>query len=78
MQRSIGICFTVIVACLTISPASAAQHRLFDEVLRAHVSDGFVDYPAIQADRRFQQYIEYLENADPKALPTRVAPLRVL
>jgi hypothetical protein len=68
MQRSIGIFLTVIIASVAMSPASAAEHRLFDEVLRAHVNDGFVDYAAIEADRRFLQYIEYLENADPDSL----------
>ena len=72
MQRSISLCLSLVVlAFLALSPAAAQQHDLFDQVLRAHVKNGVVDYPAIQEDPRFQQYIEYLESADPGALLSR-------
>ena len=71
MQRTRVIVFSVIVACFAIPPVSANEHALFDQVLRAHVRDGFVDYPAIQMDERFQAYIDYLETADPDSLATR-------
>ena len=37
-----------------------AFHDEFDAVLRAHVSDGRVDYPAIARDARFGSYLERL------------------
>src|SRR5438128_32616 len=60
----------------TFSPAEPIaskdfSHRLFKEVLRAHVSDGVVNYPAIVKDSRFDKYLWYLDRVDPNALPTR-------
>lgn len=37
-----------------------AFHEDFDAVLRQHVSDGHVDYPAISRDARFASYLERL------------------
>lgn len=47
------------------------SHQAFDEVLRSHVKDGVVDYPAVAADARFAAYLDQLERVDPNALPTR-------
>lgn len=52
-------------------PPDQFSHRLFDEVLRAHVTDGVVDYPAIAKDERFGGYLSQLARVDPNALPTR-------
>jgi hypothetical protein len=71
MQKATGLCLFVIVASFQFSPVIANDHRLFDQVLQAHVSDGFVDYGGIQADERFRMYLDYLENADPDSLATR-------
>lgn len=49
---------------------SEFSHRLFDETLRAHVTDGIVDYPGISRDSRFRGYIQQLDRLDPNALPT--------
>lgn len=45
-------------------------HQLFDEVLRASVLDGRVDYPAIQTDGRFEPYVSQLDHVAPTGLPT--------
>jgi hypothetical protein len=71
MHRSIGLILCVIVASFAIPPVFADDHQLFDQVLRAHVRDGQVDYAAIQMDDRFQAYIDYLETAAPDSLATR-------
>jgi hypothetical protein len=52
-------------------PPEQFSHRLFDEVLRQHVKDGMVDYPAIAADARFATYLAQLTHVDPNTLPTR-------
>ena len=53
-----------------------AFHDDFDSVLRAHVSDGRVDYPAIARDVRFSRYLERLATAQVTPdlpLPERLA-----
>jgi hypothetical protein len=47
----------------------AFTHQLFDELLRASVFDGRVDYPAIQIDGRFDAYVSQLDHVDPTGLP---------
>ncbi|MGH7229520.1 MAG: DUF547 domain-containing protein [Nitrospiraceae bacterium] len=47
------------------------SHRTFDELLRASVVDGVVNYPGITADARFQAYLLQLDRVDPNSLPTR-------
>jgi hypothetical protein len=71
MPRVIGLILSVIVTCFAVPSVSADDHQLFDQVLRAHVREGLVDYAAIQTDDRFQEYIDYLETADPDSLATR-------
>jgi hypothetical protein len=56
-------------------PPEQMSHELLDEVLRAHVREGLVDYPAIAKDARFQAYLSRLTRVDPDALPTREARL---
>ncbi|MGB8338859.1 MAG: DUF547 domain-containing protein [Burkholderiales bacterium] len=47
---------------LTAFAASAEgiEHKLFDELLRAHVKNGQVDYPAFQNNPAFDAYIEQI------------------
>ena len=40
-------------------------------VLRTHVADGIVDYPAIAADPRFAVFLQQYERIDPNLLATR-------
>ena len=49
----------------------AGPRDLFDQVLRAHVTDGRVDYPAIKRDPRFSGYLAALRETDADALATR-------
>ena len=79
--RAIALTALVLLAgCSTVprsfSPAETIapkdfSYRLFDEVLRVHVSDGLVNYPAIAKDSRLDRYLWYLDRVDPNALPTR-------
>ncbi len=46
-------------------------HKPFDEVLMAHVSDGWVDYNGIATDRRFATYIQGLKRIDAQKFSTR-------
>ena len=58
--------FTFIVWSLqgTVFAAQPAD-ELFNGVLNDHVSMGFVDYPAIAGDGRFNDYLEYIAETDP-------------
>jgi hypothetical protein len=66
-------CSTVPTAFTPINPISPEEfsHKVFHEVIRAHVQDGSVDYPAIQSDDRLPIYLEQLDRIDPNALTTR-------
>jgi hypothetical protein len=70
----------VLTACSTVptsfKPADPLQpnefsHRLLSQVVAAHVKDGLVDYPGIQADHRLPAYLAQLERVDPNAFATR-------
>jgi len=52
-------------------PPSEFSHQTFDEVLRAHVQDGAVDYQGVAKDARFASYLDQLNRIDPNALPGR-------
>ena len=47
------------------------SHAAFDEVLRAHVADGVVRYPAIAVEPQFAVYIRTLDRVDPDTLLAR-------
>lgn len=49
----------------SIQTLAASEHRLFDEILQAHVNEGKVNYPAIKEDKRFYDYLAYLATANP-------------
>lgn len=48
----------------------AFSHRLFNDVLKAHVHDGRVNYPALKTDGRLMEYLEQLDRIDPNGLST--------
>jgi hypothetical protein len=52
-------------------PLSQFSDQYLDEILRAHVKDGRVNYPAIAEDDRFQFFIWQLDRFNPNTLPTR-------
>jgi len=71
MKRFGMLFFIVIVTLFEFTPANAVDHQLFDQILKAYVSDGKVDYTAIKADSRFQDYLDYLADTDPESFATR-------
>ncbi len=82
MSRWIGaVCLLVILAgCsstpITFQPADPiapdrVSHQTWDRIVRAHVRDGQVDYPAIQADGRLNGYLSELNRIDPTRLARR-------
>ena len=71
---------TVLTGCSTVPtsftpanpiPAAEFSHKVFEEVLGAHVRDGVVDYPGIQTDDRLPAYLAQLDRLDPNALASR-------
>jgi hypothetical protein len=44
------------------------EHSLFDAVLKAHVAEGLVDYPAVGRDPRFAKYLGQLSATDPAGI----------
>ena len=46
-------------------------HQAWDRIVRSHVRDGHVDYPAIQDDGRLDGYLRELNRVDPTSLPRR-------
>ncbi len=72
MHRAIFV--LVVVAILGGGEQARAadfDHRLFDEVLKAHVRSALVDYPALKTDERLPRYLAQLAAADPTTLTTR-------
>jgi hypothetical protein len=65
-------CSTVPKTFAPVQPLTPQQfsHAALDGVLRDHVADGVVDYPAIAKDSRFDKYLWHLDRIDPNALPT--------
>jgi hypothetical protein len=59
------------------SAESAAQqgttfdHSKFDTLLKTYVQNGKVNYAALKQDKRLDEYLQQLSEADPEALPTR-------
>jgi hypothetical protein len=49
-------------------PPNEVSHKAFHEVLQAHVREGQVDYPAIQASEPFRRYLDQLDHVDPGLL----------
>lgn len=52
-------------------PTQEFSHELFGAALAAHVRNGVVDYPSMQADDRLAAYLARLDRVDPNALATR-------
>ncbi len=75
----VGLAGILLTGCSTVPrafhpvdplPPQQFSHQLFDDLLRVHVRDGVVDYPAIGADPRFEAYLDHLNRVDPTGLPT--------
>lgn len=68
----------VLVGCSTVPtayhpsspiPPASVSHALWDALVRLHVKDGVVDYPALARDKRFGEYVNQLNHVDPQAFP---------
>ncbi len=59
---------TVLLTQGTFAAEPATLNALIDNVLRTHVKDGYVDYPAIARNVRFHKYVEALAEVDLGAL----------
>lgn len=73
-------CCLLLAGCSTVPtsfhpsqpiPPNEFTHQAFDEVLKAHVKDGVVDYPGVAGDARFAAYLDQLDRVDPNNLPGR-------
>jgi len=71
------VAVTVLAGCSTVPtlfspsrPLAPAEfsHQVFDAVVRTYVRNGQVNYPVIQVDRRFTQYLDQLDRVDPNSL----------
>jgi hypothetical protein len=47
------------------------SHQTWNQIVQAHVRDGQVDYPAIQANGTLDGYVRELNRIDPTSLPRR-------
>lgn len=71
MKKVLATGLLVIMASFSIPAAVTDVHAPFDQVLRTHVRDGYVDYPAIRSNPLFQNYLDYLASAQPESFTTR-------
>ena len=82
MSRWIGVVFLlVILTGCSIAPRTfqpidpiaqdRVSHKAWDRIVLAHVHNGQVDYPAIQADGTLDGYLRDLNRIDPTRLPRR-------
>ncbi|MDP3596978.1 MAG: hypothetical protein Q8S75_08305, partial [Nitrospirota bacterium] len=82
MSRWIGaVLVLVMLAGCSITPRTfqptdpiapdRVSHQAWDRIVQAHVHDGQVDYPAIQADGTFDGYVSALNRIDPTRLAKR-------
>lgn len=55
-------------AAMAAAGDARALNALLDTVLAAHVKDGYIDYPSIARNVRFNKYVEALAAADVDAL----------
>ena len=82
MNRWIGAIFFVVMLAgcsstlRTFQPTDPiapdrVSHQAWDRIVLAHVRDGQVDYPAIQADGRLDGYLSELNRINPASLAKR-------
>ncbi|MEM9663746.1 MAG: DUF547 domain-containing protein [Bacteroidota bacterium] len=57
-----------VVAPSSVTAPTTFNHGLFDAVLQAHVTDGYVDYAGLQASDALTPYLAQLAATDPSAL----------
>lgn len=64
-----SLCFLLLLGIVAARGAEPLDHRLFSQVLTAHVGDGRVDYAALKTDPRLDRYLAQLAATDPEQLP---------
>jgi hypothetical protein len=66
-------CATVPTAFMPTDPIPLKEfsHHTFDELLKAHVHEGVVDYPGFQSDGRLDRYLAHLDRVDPNGFASR-------
>jgi len=75
--RKAYLAVKVFILIVMHSAESAAQqgttfdHSKFDTLLKTYVQNGKVNYAALKQDKRLDEYLQQLSEADPEALPTR-------
>lgn len=52
-------------------PLDRVSHQIWGHIVQAHVHDGQVDYSAIQAEGKLDDYLRDLNRIDPTSLPRR-------
>ena len=60
MVPKLAVTVLLLLGVATAQPADPTIHRQFNDILAANVVDGFVDYPGIAADPRFDSYVDRL------------------
>jgi hypothetical protein len=82
MSRWIGAVFLlfILAGCASTPPtfqpadpiaSDRVSHQVWAQIIQAHVHNGQVDYPAIQADGKLDGYLSELNRIDPTRLATR-------
>jgi len=73
----IGALMMVLSACAQVPTTFEPDNRLaaevfsaddFEQVLLSHVHAGWVDYPSVGTDQRFDRYLDLLDRIDPNRL----------
>ena len=60
-----------LVTATVAQPQDGGRHSLFTEVLRAHVSNGLVDYNGVAGDPKFGRYLAQLARTNPDSIAGR-------
>ena len=63
--------FIQIILAFTLiynSSSFSQSHKLFKDILKDHVNNGLVDYKNLRADKRLDEYLNYLSSTDPASL----------
>lgn len=63
----------LLVLLFLLLPAARAipQHAILDSLLRDHVRDGLVNYPALRGDERLDRYLATVRTIDPAGIRKR-------
>ena len=68
VRRALQVQLALAASATGLAAQDAADHAPFDALLRAHVSNGAVDYDAFKSDPRFATYLASLDRVRPEAL----------